>query len=90
MPKTYLVVTGPAQGVPRAPVTGECEAVTVQQALLQADKLAGVHALRGDSRLLVPGVTVFINGADIRFSGGLNRTLSGGDVVGVVCPATDT
>jgi len=79
MARVRAVVAGPTRGVPRRPDIVACEAETVAEVASQT----GVGGLS-------PGTVVFVNGRDVRFIGGLECALGKGDVVAIVCPATDT
>jgi molybdopterin converting factor small subunit len=89
MAKTEVVFTKPVGGVAARPQALTCEAESARDALLEAEAEAGISVLRGADALR-PGATVFVNGADLRLEGGLERPLADGDVLAIVLPITDT
>lgn len=90
MPTVHATLISAPPGVPTRPRLCTCEAATVWEAVESLERAFAVRLRRPRSLGLAHGVVLFVNGSDLRFSGGPDRTLEDGDKVTVVLPATDT
>ena len=90
MPSVTVVITRSSAGAPARAQHTSCQAATALEALSRLEGAGAVLSQRREAWALRPGVTVFLNGADLRLLGGLQRRLADGDVLAVVTPVTDT
>lgn len=79
-----MVIIGPSRGGFTVHRSIMPDVGTVEEALEVATREAAADGADGR------GVTTFLNGADLRFSGPHDRPVGAGDVLTVIYPSTDT
>lgn len=89
MASVKVYVTGPTQGTAVEPHSLKFQADTAANALLQAARETNLRLIDTDSGTPAAGVSVFINGGDVRLTGDFNAPLQDGDTLHIVCTATD-
>lgn len=90
MANVEMVIIGPAHGTFAAPRSLAVEASTGREAVSLAASETDLDLVRDRPPGFAPGVTLFINEADARFHADPEAALQDGDVLMVLCPATDT
>ncbi len=90
MATAEVILIGPAHGGARGPRCRSYAAGLVDEALALAGHDAGIAVCGKAPGRRPAGVVVFLNGHDLHTSPTPNPPLHDGDVLTVICPATDT
>ena len=90
MANIAVTITGPAHGVPVYPRMRQYKATIIEEVVSKVSGETGLTLIRPGTGSLEPGITVFVNGVDVRFGRGLETPLKEDDVVTVLLPSTDT